>query len=306
MSVYNGEPYVNEAIESILNQTYSNFKFIIINNSSDDNTLKILKFYEKQDKRISIISNQEKLSYVKGRMLGIEKVNTKWFALMDADDVAETCRFERQMKIIDNDIRNELCAVGTWAKYIGSNGKLLGSMKVKPTTIKQYDSMYINNEAIVLIDPSTIIHLDTFLKAGGYREESYPPCDLDLWYRMSETGKKMLVLPEFLMRYRIHSGSNSVKSTMLQRKMTHFVNFNMRRRRANVKELSAKEFNEQIWSSLVYKIPRMYRDITMSLYKKSALKYAEGLYIHMLFNLLVILVIRPNFVIKKIVQQKLL
>jgi glycosyltransferase involved in cell wall biosynthesis len=305
MSVFNGEPYISLAVESILAQSYFNFKFIIVDNGSTDDTLKTLEKYSNRDERISIIHNPKTLSYVEGRMLGIEEVTTDWFALMDADDIAKPSRLERQMEVIEKDTEGVLGAVGTWGEYINAKEKVLGSMRTGPTSLEEHDSLYRDNEAIILIDPSSIINRKTFWKSGGYRKEMYPPCDLDLWYRLSETGKKMLAVPEILMQYRVHAGSNSVAQTMLQRRITHFVNYNMRRRRSNLKELTLDEFNNNVWVNWSYRIPRLYRDVAMTYYKKAALSFGEGRYLAMAAYLILVAILKPSYLVNRIYSQKL-
>ena len=87
MSVYNSEKYLKEAIESILNQTYTNFEFIIVNDGSTDSSLDIIQEYMKKDERIVLISRDNKgLPYSLNE--GIEKAKGKYIARMDADDIS--------------------------------------------------------------------------------------------------------------------------------------------------------------------------------------------------------------------------
>jgi len=72
MSVYNAEKYLNEAIESILNQTFASFEFIIINDGSTDNSLKIIKKYQKNDKRIKLINNRTNLGLIRSLNKGLK------------------------------------------------------------------------------------------------------------------------------------------------------------------------------------------------------------------------------------------
>ncbi len=305
MSVYNGEAHLDEAIMSIINQTFNDFKFLIVDNGSTDNTANILKKYEEQDERIEVITNPKTLSYVEGRMLAIQKVETEWMALMDADDISEPTRFERQIDFIKENGGN-LCAVGTWAKYINANNEELGNMVMKPNSHEQFKKLYKENEAIVLIDPTSIIHRPTFYLAGGYREEYVPAADLDLWYRMAEQGKSLLVLPEFLFKYRVHGGSDSVKKTLLQRKKTHFINYNMRLRRSGKNELSWDEYNHTVWSNPFYRLPKLRKDWSMTWYKKAGLFYGEKQYVQSGFNIIKAVLLNPGFVIKRLLGQKLL
>ena len=87
LPVYNGEKYLKESIESILNQTYTNFEFIIIDDGSKDSSLEIIKEYEKEDERIIVISRENK-GLVASLNEGIATAKGKYIARMDADDVS--------------------------------------------------------------------------------------------------------------------------------------------------------------------------------------------------------------------------
>lgn len=181
LSVFNGGEYLKFAIESILKQSFSSFEFIIINNASTDDTKNTIKKYELIDKRIRVINLLNKLTYAEGRAKGIDHCETEWFALMDADDISFTKRIESQVKFINSSNITNLGAIGTWGEYINKEGRVLGNIKSGPTTIQIFNKMYKNNEAIVIVDPSSLINKKAFLKCGGYRKEMNPTCDLDLW-----------------------------------------------------------------------------------------------------------------------------
>ena len=92
MSVKNGEKFLGRSIESILNQTFINFEFIIVNNDSNDGTSNILQSYQKKDTRIKILTNSNNESLYEGRATGINESKFDWFALMDADDECDINR----------------------------------------------------------------------------------------------------------------------------------------------------------------------------------------------------------------------
>ena len=225
MTAFNAEKYVSEAIESILTQTETNFKFIIVDNGSEDSTSKIIENFAKKDQRISFFQRFGKSTYVDGRGYAIDKVDTEWFAIMDADDISEPTRIERQLEYIEK-YGSETSVFGTWGYSINNLGNIVSKIEMGPLTIKEYDTIISKNEAIVPLDPSTVIKKETFVKAGGYRSETAPAADLDLWYRISEQGKSILIIPERLVRYRIHTESTSVHDSMHQRLKTHYINYN--------------------------------------------------------------------------------
>lgn len=305
MSVYNGADYLPASIESILEQTFKDFVFLIVNNGSDDNTAQILKKYHALDKRIEIITSKKNLSYVEGRMLAIRKVKTEWFAIMDADDISLPSRLEKQVNMIINS-NIPIAAIGTWAKYINNKGKILGSMRMNPTSPSEFKRMLSDNQAIVLIDPSSIIHLPTFNLVGGYRSEYVPSADLDLWYRLSEKNKVLLVIPEYLIHYRVHNNSGSVMRTLLQRKKTHFVNYNMRLRRMNYEEILWEDFLDSVWSNYIYRISRLRIDLAMTFFKHAGLSYGEGKFLICIINLIKAFLLSPGFVLKRLVRQQII
>ena len=98
MSVYNGLPYLQKSIDSILNQTYKDFEFIIIDDCSTDKTWNILSEYAQKDKRIRLFKNEENLGLTKSLNKGLKVVQGEYIARMDGDDIALPERFEKQIQ----------------------------------------------------------------------------------------------------------------------------------------------------------------------------------------------------------------
>lgn len=303
MSVYNGEKHLACAVESILNQSYTDFVFIAVNNGSTDQTGEILDSYSVRDDRMRVIHKKGPRTYAEGRMSAIEQVKTPWFAIMDADDIAELGRLKEQMEFLEKN-SDTIGALGTWALSISENGTVLGNMAMKPTTLDEFQELYSTNEAVVPLDPSTIVHTETFFAVGGYRAEAAPAADIDLWYRIAETGKHILVLPKFLMRYRVHGGSDSVAKTMLQRKKTHFINYNMRERRAGRDELTWELFLRKKWADIGYKLPRLRNDFGLSCYKHAGFSFGERKWLPFVAYLLAAFAFKPAYVTVQLYRQQ--
>ena len=153
---------------------------------------------------------------------------------MDADDISHINRLEIQMDYLSR--YKNIGAISTWGKYINSTNKILGSIRTEPVTIKNFYQLKSKNKPIILLDPASIINYEAYKKAGGYRSDCVPAADLDLWYRISETGMRLMIIPKFLFFYRVHDHSLSVSKTLQQRKKTHFINYNMRKRRSGKKK----------------------------------------------------------------------
>lgn len=197
MSVYNGEKYLDEAIESILNQTYRDFEFIIINDGSTDKSLEIIEKYKKQDKRIVLISRENR-GLIASLNEGIKKAKGKYIARMDADDISLPTRFEEQIKYIK---KNELDICGSHFIFIDETGKYLDSRVVSTNdklvqVILTRSVPFAHGSVIFKKDFMTryklVYGLTNYLKAEDYA----------LWIQFYEKGAKFGNVDQFLFLYR--------------------------------------------------------------------------------------------------------
>lgn len=194
MPVYNGEKYLREAINSILSQTFRDFKFLIINDGSTDNSENIIKSYN--DSRIKYLKNTENLGIVETLNFGISQINTKYIARMDCDDVSLPTRIEKQISFMDD--HKKIAISGTWIYYIGKNMEihypsmvnsiksemLLGSQIAHPTVIMRKSELDKNN----------IKYSQKYKYANDY----------ELWIKTLIKGLNISNIPEILLYYRIH------------------------------------------------------------------------------------------------------
>lgn len=120
MSVYNSEKYLAEAIESILNQTFTDFEFIIINDGSTDSSLAIIESYMAKDERVVLISRENK-GLPASLNEGIAIAKGKYIARMDADDISLPERFDSQFSYLEKN--NNIDVLGTNAFQIDKNGR---------------------------------------------------------------------------------------------------------------------------------------------------------------------------------------
>ncbi|TXJ00169.1 MAG: glycosyltransferase family 2 protein [Neisseriales bacterium] len=114
MPVYNAEKYITEAVESILNQTYSDFEFIIIDDCSTDSSYQILQKYAEKDKRIRIFRNDTNRKQAYTKNFAIKLAKGKFIAFMDADDISLPARFTKQVTFMESHPDIGVC--GTWIK----------------------------------------------------------------------------------------------------------------------------------------------------------------------------------------------
>lgn len=197
MSVHNGEKYLHKAIDSILNQTFKNFEFIILDDASTDNSLNIIQTY--QDSRIRLIKNEQNLGLTKSLNKGLDLCEGKYIVRMDADDVSLPNRIQSQVDYMEKNQDIGVC--GSWAKFIGEREGIICKMPINYDEIK-CRLMFEN----VIIHPSVIIHKEMFEKFSlKYDENLQFAQDYELWCRAIDCFK-FANIPEVLLLYRIHQG----------------------------------------------------------------------------------------------------
>lgn len=207
MPVYNGDKYLGEAIESILNQTFSNFEFIIINDGSTDKTEDIIQSYT--DSRIVYIKNENNLQLIKSLNKGLAVAKGKYLARMDADDISLPERLKIQHSIFYNYIGIDI--VNIKFKYLLSNGKTRNSHCL---------SLGFESISFVHIYESMICHPGVMVKTNLIKQYGYtdhPKCyhieDWELWVRMLKDGRICYTIETPLILYRLTPDSiNSIQS----------------------------------------------------------------------------------------------
>ncbi len=212
MPFYNAESYIGQAIESILNQSFSNFELILINDASNDNSEEIIARYLK-DKRIIYIKNNFNKGIVYNLNAGLKLAKSEIIARMDGDDISNKERFAKQYDFLQNN--SDISVVGSFVKIIDGLGRQIDKRT------KLLDPEKIKNDLIVyspLVHPSVMFRKSHVLAVGGYREKCIYVEDVDLWYRLAYSGYKISNIPEFLLKYRFHENSTSKKSRIIAKK----------------------------------------------------------------------------------------
>lgn len=215
MSVYNGEKYLNEAVESILNQTYRDFEFIIVDDGSTDKSLEILTSFQQKDKRIKLISRENR-GLVNSLNEAVKLAQGEYITRMDADDVSIIERLEKQLKYAEE---NDLAVCGTWADCIGILGNKTKSFDYPPRIDKVKTFTLLHNP---FIHPSVMFKKYVFKKVGGYRKFFKHIEDYELWTRIVfkyKTGN----ISESLLKYRIHEEQITKKNNLEMRAKGIFV-----------------------------------------------------------------------------------
>jgi len=236
ITVYNSEKYISEAVQSILDQTYDNFELIIIDDGSTDNSLDILTDFARTDKRIRLISRENKGIVVSSNE-GVSLAQGKYIARMDSDDISVTDRFEKQLNFL---IANpSVVAASGWYQYMDEKGRKL-------TTIK----MPLDNESIqkscmegvpALCHGAVMIRQSALKEICGY-DSAFKKAteDLDLFLRLGEVGE-LGNISDTILKVRLHSQSIGARKRQLQFDMARFASDRACKRRGiDVKFVPAK------------------------------------------------------------------
>jgi glycosyltransferase involved in cell wall biosynthesis len=204
MSVYNSEKYLEEAIDSILTQTYENFEFIIINDGSKDNSLDIIQKYMKKDERIVLIS-QENKGLPCSLNEGIQKAKGKYIVRMDADDISFPNRLEEQIKFMENN--PEIGVSGTYVEFFGN-----GTNKIWKTPLGDEECKCTLLVGSCFAHPSVIIRKNLLLTSKSlYDLKMYTAQDYALWITLS-SYTKFSNIDKVLLKYRKVENSISSKA----------------------------------------------------------------------------------------------
>jgi glycosyltransferase involved in cell wall biosynthesis len=200
MSVYNGQQYLNRAVDSVLSQTFNNFEFIIIDDGSSEPILEELK--RNDDPRMRIIpQTNHGLVYSLNQALKLARGN--FIARMDSDDISLPDRFEKELKVITS--HEKIGVVGSFFTYIDLEDKPTISM-VSPT--RDIDLKL----TLLHVNPfghgSTLIRKDVFVDVGEYDDNYHAAEDYDFWRRVSKNWM-LAQVPESLYWYRINPASIS-------------------------------------------------------------------------------------------------
>jgi len=211
LAVFNGGEFLAEAIESILNQSYSDFEFLMIDDGSTDSSLQVMQDYAQKDQRIRLLSRENRgLVATLNELVGMARGT--WIARMDADDISEPDRFARQLEWLD---RTGADVCGSWVQRFGTSDNRLVRLHQSDDAIKTELLFY-----------SPFAHPSVMFRASLAKQFPYDDTwikaeDYDLWVRAAEAGWKMTNIPAALLRYRMHAGQVSTQASDFQQQQGH-------------------------------------------------------------------------------------
>ncbi len=212
ISAHNSERFIAETIQSILAQTFSDFECVIVNDGSTDRTAQIVRQYT-GDPRIQLL-DLPKVGLCAALNRGLELTRAPLIARMDSDDVMLPERLARQVEFLKD--KPELGGCGSFYYLIDEAGARIGDGRCPLTSLDAIEQHLANGGHLIYPNPTVTLRRTVIEALGGYRQEYFPCEDVDLFVRMLQADKPVLILPEYLLHFRIHGASVSANNAERQ------------------------------------------------------------------------------------------
>ncbi len=217
LPVRNGEPFIGEALQSMLNQTWHDFEIVVIDDNSSDATPDILHTAAQMDKRIRILHLDTPTGIVGALNHGLEAARGEYIARMDADDVSLPNRMTLEVEFLDR--HAEVAAASGHVLYMDRDGDPLGCPEM-PNNHEEIDGRHMTGVGGGICHSAAILRRNTVLAVGGYRPEFSAAEDLDLFLRLAEVSR-LANIPDTIQKVRFYPTSHSLRSRDQQRKQCH-------------------------------------------------------------------------------------
>ncbi len=210
IAVFNAEKYLDEAIDSILTQTFTDFDVVIIDDGSTDRSPQILQQYAQKDPRIQLVLREHR-GIARTRNDLTELARGEFIAVMDGDDIALPDRFQRQVDFLRQ--HPDVVCVGSTHDFIDEVGRFL--FRYEPPLDNSQIQEFALKGNTPINHPSAMIRRSALIQVGGYVETMNTAGILDLWLRLGEVGA-LANLKEPLLQYRQHQAAISESKQLLQ------------------------------------------------------------------------------------------
>lgn len=203
-TVYNGMPYLREAIESTLNQTYAEFEYLIIDDGSTDDSVKCIKSYN--DSRIRFVQNEKNLGTSDTINKGLSLIKTPYVVRLDQDDVSLPNRIHEQIEYLDN--HPEISIVCSWEHIIDSDGKIIRNCRA---SINNYGDFLgpILLGLCPIWHPSITFRKDDMVMVGGFDTSFTRAEDFEVTAKYALERLHAAIVPKFHLLQRKHFNSQS-------------------------------------------------------------------------------------------------
>ncbi len=195
MAVRNGEKFLNKSLESLLNQSFTDFEIVVVNDASTDMTGKILEEYLKKDSRIRVITNKKNLERCASRNIAINESRGEYIAINDVDDISLKDRLRKEFEYLENN--PDVYLVGSRAYILDEKNNCIGKSWGKNKNIEITDTLKEKN---VLVH-SSVMFRNEDKENFRYREKLRFVEDYDLFLQIVKAGYRIDLLGDFLVNY---------------------------------------------------------------------------------------------------------
>lgn len=215
MPVYNALPFLDDSISSILQQTFRDFEFVILDDASTDNSIARLREWAARDPRIRLHESAKQLGLSGSSNAVVAHARSAIVARMDADDIAHPDRLRRQWEVIQGS--PDIAVVGTLCNGIDARGR-----EVRP---RDRWRLVRRSGYIPFPHGSAMFRREVFERIGGYDEAAAGGEDQDLFSRMATQGR-IVTLPDVLYSYRYHANNATLFNGLRAVQQNHLQNGN--------------------------------------------------------------------------------
>lgn len=241
MTVFNGEKYLNQSLQSLLCQDFKNWELIVIENGSTDSTAELLQNYS--DPRIRVIYLRDNIGRTPALNLAIMSVSTEYIAILDADDLSHPLRLKRQVDFLDHNPMVGL--VGTWSEFIDEFGTVISRKSSPLQQSKIIGTMMVRNP---MVHSSIMYRRSLYHAVGGYNERYAYAQDFDLLIKFAKNSE-LAVIPEYLCAWRkTNSGMSADHSMRITRSIEDVTLFSTV---TGISKVSYYAKSKNIWKQIV-------------------------------------------------------
>ncbi len=303
MPAYNAERYIGRAIESILNQTFTDLELLIVEDRSTDRTWDIISEYSAKDDRIHAVRNDENSGAAASINRAIAMARAPIIAGMDADDVSVLHRMKTQLDFLQE--QPEVAVVGSFVSHTNEDDEVLSLSRTGPTSIAEFEDLRRRGEPTMVFGGTAMYTKRLFDEVGGFDASLRAAADIEFCDRMADHGP-VVAVPEALLLYRVYSTSNVMLRFREGRRTHRFLEARRAARLAGKPLPTRDEYVEAERQMSWWKRLNIRRDdFSQYYYRQAGLCFAEGRRVLTALYLVVAAITGPTHVLKRVWDQRL-
>jgi glycosyltransferase involved in cell wall biosynthesis len=303
MPAYNAEIFIDEAIESVLSQTFTDLELIVVDDASTDGTWEVVSKHAAADTRVKVFRNDINVGAAGSTNRGIGLARATLIGRMDADDVSLPTRFEKQVDALRNN--PHYAVVGTFASHTNEAGKILGLSPTGPRSEDEFNALRAAGKPTMVFGGTALFTKALFERVGGFDPDIRSAEDLELFDRMAEHGP-VVTIEESLLLYRLHPGSTVGKTFFEGRQVHRYVRARRRARSTGVQPLDLQQFKEWEQEQTIWSRFRTWNEDTGQFHFRAAgMAYGQRDWVRFVWHLVRAFISNPVWVVRRLWKQRL-